>query len=141
MLGLEPLLRSRLAEIPGFVAIYGAPAIDDPLLAAELPAAYVIWDGYKVIESGPNGRAARIASRWHVVVAVHNPQQQRDGAPARADAAPLVNAVLGKLMGWRASSLYSPLVLSDPGSITPTYRGGALRFPIAVTTEVVVKGD
>lgn len=141
MLGLEPLLRERLREVTGLAAIYGAPELDDIDARYETPAAYVVWDGYKVIETASNGRAARVATRWHVVVTVRNPLDPADGAPARADAAPLVQAVLGKLLGWAPGHPYGPLVLADAGEMTPVYRGSRLKFPIAVTSEVVLRGD
>lgn len=141
MLGLEPLLRERLREVTGLAAIYGAPELADLDSRYETPAAYVVWDGYKVIEASSNGRAARVSTRWHVVVTVRNPLDPADGAPARADAAPLVQAVLGKLLGWSPGFPYGPLVLADAGEIQPTYRGARLKFPIAVTSEVVVRGD
>lgn len=141
MLGLEPLLRERLREVTGLAAIYGAPELVDIDARYETPAAYVVWDGYKVIEAASTGRAARVATRWHVVVTVRNPLNPADGAPARADAAPLVKAVLGKLLGWAPGYPYGPLVLADAGDLTPGYRGSRLKFPIAVTSEVVLRGD
>lgn len=141
MLGLEPLLRARLAEVAGLVAIYGAPELADLDSRYDTPATYVVWDGYKVIEAASNGRAARVSTRWHVIVTVSNPLEPADGAPARADAAPLVKAVLGKLLGWSPGYPYGPLVLAEAGDIHPTYRGSRLRFPIAVTSELVLRGD
>lgn len=140
MLGLEPLLRARLAEIPGLLGVHGAADVEDIGLRVELPAAYVVWDGYTVNETTNNGRAARTATRWQVVLAVRNPLTPNDGAPARSDAAPLLDAVLAKLLGWAPGYPYAPLVLANPGAITPGYRGGILKFPIAVTSEVVVRG-
>lgn len=140
MLGLEPLLRARLASIPGLAGVHGAADVDDIGLRVELPAAYVVWDGYTVSETTSMGRAARTATRWNVVIAVRNPLTPGDGAPVRADAAPLVDAVLASLLGWAPGYPYAPLVLANPGAITPSYRGGILKFPIAVTSEVVVRG-
>ncbi|WP_300335640.1 hypothetical protein [Accumulibacter sp.] len=140
MLGLEPLLRERLAEIPGLLGVHGAADVGDIGLRVELPAVYVVWDGYTVSETSNNGRAARTATRWQVVLAVRNPLTPGDGAPVRSDAAPLLDAVLAKLLGWAPGYPYAPLVLANPGAITPGYRGGILKFPIAVTSEVVVRG-
>ena len=44
------------------------------------------------------------------------------------------------LLGWAPGYPYAPLVLANPGAITPGYRGGILKFPIAFTSEVVVRG-
>lgn len=139
MLGLEPLLRARLAEVADLVAIYGAPELAVLDHRVEYPCAYVVWSGYRVSETTAAGRAARCASRWQVIVAVNNPLQPTDGAPARADAAPLVRSVLGALLGWQAGHPYGPLTLIDPADPTPTPRGGILHFPLAFASEIVVR--
>ena len=101
MLGLESLLRARLEEIPGFAGVYGAPELAEAGAARRLPpCAFVIWNGYLVKETTVSKRATRVDSRWHVVVAVKNASDPADGSPARADASPLLQAVLGKLLGW-----------------------------------------
>ncbi len=141
MFGLEPLLRARLAEVPGLIAVHGAPAaIDDGSARRPTPCVFVIWAGYKVLQTSTSGRSARVASHWHVVLAIKNAADPADGLPARSDATPLLQAVIGKLLGWNPGAGYGPLALADdaPG---PSARGGILRFPIAVKSEVVVHGD
>lgn len=141
MLGLEPLLRARLAEVPDLVAIYGAPELAALDYRVEYPCAYVVWSGYRVSETTAAGKAARVGSRWQVIVAVHNPLAPTDGAAARAEVAPLVRAVLVKLLGWQAGYPYGPLTLADPADPTPAPRAGILHFPLAVTSEVVLRGE
>lgn len=139
MLSLEPLLDARLADIPGIKGVHGLPE----LLAAESaskpsPCLYLIYDGYRVLESSASGASARIEVRWLVVVSVKRVGQNTDGAPARAAALPFVQAVLGRLLGWSPGGGHGPLKLSPaPRS---DFFAGALLFPLAFTTVQVVKG-
>ncbi|MER2545940.1 MAG: hypothetical protein ABTS16_21305 [Candidatus Accumulibacter phosphatis] len=141
MLGLEPLLRARLAEIPGLTGVYGAPDEVESGSARKVPPClFVRWGGYHVIERAHGHKSVRVDSRWHVVLVLHNNLDPADGSPARADAATLLDAVLAKLLGWRPGSGYGPLALADEAK-PPTYRAGVLRFPIAVTSQLVVSGS
>lgn len=141
MLALEPLLRARLAEVSALAGVYGARELSAMRLRQDLPGAYVSFDGYTVREISPRGRSARIVARWLVTVAVRHAGAPADGAAVRADAAPIVNAVLGKLLGWQPGPSYSPLHLAATGDARPEYLADVLRLPIAVTTELVVSGD
>jgi len=141
VLGLEPLLRARLADVSGLVGVHGAPELADHGGGGqEMPCAFVVWAGYRVREAAGSGKVARVDSRWHVVLVVKNTDGQSDGQAARADADVLLRALLSRLLGWLPGAGYSPLVLADDAP-RPTFRGGLLRFPIAVTSTVVVKGD
>lgn len=140
MLSLEPLLRDRIAEIPGLLGVYGLPdLIDAEKIGKPAPCAFVVYRGYQVRESSPQKRAAQVESQWLVLVAVKSAAKNADGAPARAAAQVLINAVLSKLLGWRPGAEYTPLELdSAPG---PEFMAGALVFPLAFTSIHVVKGD
>lgn len=141
MLGLEAPLRARLAGIGELAGVYGARELSALRLRQDLPGAYVTFDGYQVRENGRHGRASRITARWLITVAVRHAAASSDGAALRAAAAPLVAAVLGKLLGWQPGAPYGPLHLADPGDARPEYLADALRIPLAVTTELVVSGD
>jgi hypothetical protein len=140
MLSLEPLLVARLEALTGFKGVHGLPE----LMSAETanrpsPCLYVIFDGYRPLDSTGRGKAAQVETRWLVVISVKHGAKTADGAPARSVAAPLVQAVLGHLLGWQPSAAYGPLTLAaGPRSDFAT---GLLLFPLAFTTTQVVKAD
>lgn len=139
MLGIEPLLRARLAEIPELLGVYGLPdTADAQQIGKPCPCAFVAFDGFQVLETAQNGRAARIQTRWLVVLAVKSAVRTADGEAARAALSPPVNAALAKLMGWRPSSIYTPLELETSPSPVPA--AGSLLFPLAFTSIHVVTG-
>lgn len=140
MLALEPLLTARLEALAGFKGVHGLPE----LVAAEMasrpsPCIYVIYDGYRPLESTVRGKAARVETRWLVVLSVKNASKTADGAPARFATSPLCQAVLGHLLGWQASTDFKPLSLAP--APRPDFAAGVLLFPLAFTTEHVVKAD
>lgn len=139
MLGLEPLLRDRLAAIPDLLGVYGLPELNATAGFKMTPCAFVVFDGYRVLESSPHKRSARLETRWLVVLSVRHASQTLDGAPARSRLAPLVEAVLARLLGWRAGAEYTPLALADAPA--PLFEAGALLFPLAFTAGQVVSGD
>lgn len=135
MLSLEPLLRSRLADIPGIRGVYG---LTDPGSEKVRPApcCYVAYDDYSVLETGPDGTAARVSVRWVVIVAAKNVARAGDGQPAREDANAIVNAVLQRLMGWQASPAHSPLMLAPAAGAE--YSGGTQFVPLGFEVEQVL---
>lgn len=135
MLSLEPLLRARLADIPGIKGIHG---LGDPggEKARPAPCCYVAYDNYDVLESGTDGTAARVAVRWVVIVAARNVARAGDGQPAREDANAIVNEVLRRLMGWQAAPQYSPLMLVPAAGAE--YDGGTQFVPLGFEVEQVV---
>lgn len=140
MLTLEPLLTAHLDALPGFKGVHGLP----DLMAVEsasrpAPCLYVIADGYRVLETANRGHAAKIETRWLVVLSVKHSSKTADGAPARAQAATLIQTVLGHLLGWQAAPAYTPLQLA--GAPRPDFAAGALLYPLAFTTTQVVKAD
>lgn len=138
MLTLEPLITARLEALPGFKGVHGLPE----LVAAEManrpsPCLYLIFDGYRPIESTNRGKAAVVETRWLVVLSIKHSAKATDGAPARSATAPLVQAVLGQLLGWQPAPGFSALTLA-PGP-RPDFAAGQLLFPLAFTTDQVVK--
>lgn len=140
MLALEPLLVARLEEISGLKGVYGLPelsALDG--IGKAGPCVYLIFDGYRVLENSGNRQAARIETRWLAVVSVKSAAKSADGAPARSLAAPWVQAVLGKLLGWKAGQGFRELALAPaPRS---EFAAGNLMFPLAFTCEHIVSAD
>ena len=140
MLSLEPLITARLETLTGFKGVHGLPE----LMSAETanrpsPCLYVIFDGYRPLESTTRGKAAQVETRWLVVISVKHGGKSADGSPARSVAAPLVQDVLGHLLGWQPATGFGPLTLA-PGP-RPDFATGLLLFPLAFTTTQVVKAD
>jgi len=134
-LALEGLIADRLRErLDGSVHVLTAPALDAIASGTQpTPAVYVLYAGGSVSESRQDGLAARIAQQWMVLVAVRNVAQIASGAPARADAGTIADAVLAALMGWQPPGTSQPLRLSalpDPGFIA-----GLQWVPLTFSTE------
>jgi hypothetical protein len=142
MLGLETLLRARLAEVPALLGVYGArERAAMTWRRQDFPVAFVAFDGYSVLETSRGGGAARVQARWLVTVTVRAVGSPADGTALRADAAPIVEAVLGKLLGWPPGAPYGPLHLASSQDARPEYRADAIRLPLAFTTTFVANGD
>jgi len=137
MLGLEQPLIDELGKLPELVKVYGMAAFDDLEKAGKpTPCAFVIYDGYRVIESNRQRRAARVETRWLVVLAVKSAASTIAGGQARLAAAPLATTVLRTLLDWVPPPGYTPLSLETPPP--PDFQAGALLFPLAFATQHVV---
>lgn len=138
MLSLEPLLTAHLEALPGFKGVDGLPDLMSAESASKpSPRLYVIFDGYRVLENTPRGKASNIETRWLVVLSVKHGAKAGDGSPARAAAAPLLQSVLSHLLGWLPGPGFTPLELA-PGPRSD-FAAGQLLFPLAFTTRQVVK--
>jgi hypothetical protein len=140
MLELEPLIRQRLIDaVPALAGVHSAVSLGvEGVGGKKLPAAFVVSDGHKVLEVTAQGKTARLASRWLVVVAVRNVQQVSQGEAARADAADLVKDCLKALMGWQPAPGYQSLQPVTPPA--PEYDVGLLLYPLAFEVGEVIQG-
>jgi hypothetical protein len=140
MLDLEPLIRQRLIDtVPGLAGVHSAVSLGvDDVGYKKLPAAFVVSDGHKVLEVTSFGKAARIASRWLVVVAVRNVQQVVSGESARAEAADLVQACMQALMGWQPRAGVQTMQPVTPPA--PVYQDGLLLYPLAFEVGELIQG-
>ncbi|HRD86771.1 MAG TPA: hypothetical protein PK752_00730 [Accumulibacter sp.] len=137
MLALEQPLIDELGKLPELVKVYGMADFDDLEKAGKpTPCAFVIYDGYRVIESNRQRRAARVETRWLVVLAVKSAASTIAGGQARLAAAPLATTVLRTLLDWVPPPGYTPLSLETPPP--PVFQAGALLFPLAFATQHVV---
>lgn len=139
MLSLEPILTARLAEIDGVRGVHGLPELSDAAIAGKMaPCLYLVFDGYRVLEISGGGDKASIETRWLVVCAARHAGKTASGAPARSEAAPLLQAVIGKLLGWRPGAGYSPLKLAEAPRAAAV--PGAVFVPLAFTARQIVGG-
>lgn len=140
MLSLEPLLMDHLDALDGFKGVHGLPELISADRATRpSPCLYVVYDGYRPLESTARGQAAKIETSWLVVVSVKHAAKSAEGGPARLSASPLVKATLKHLMGWQATEGYTPLVLAP--APRPDFSDGILLFPLAFKTIQVIKAD
>lgn len=140
MLGLERPLIEELGKIPELLKVYGMADFDELEKAGKpMPCAFVIYDGYRVLESRRQRRAALVETRWLVVIAVKSAARTAAGGAARGQAAPLAAGVLKRLLGWTPPDGYTPLTLETPPP--PIFSAGALLFPLAVATQHVVSAS
>lgn len=102
------------------------------------PAVHVVYQGYRVQENRPDGRAARVQQTWLVVIVVRNVRDAASGQAARGDAGDLAESVMSALMGWRPEIVNKAIKLANaPAS---GYRAGLLYLPLAFELEVDVRG-
>ena len=142
MLDIEPLIIDRLASsVPDLAGVHGAASLDaDAAAGKKLPAAFVVPDGHRVLETAAQGKRARIATRWLIVIAVRSARNVRGGEYARQDAARIIRDCLVSLMGWTPRDDLQPLIpTSTPSS---QYANGLLLYPLAFEcVEVILGGN
>lgn len=137
MLAIEQPLIDELGKLPELVKVYGMADFGDLDKAGKpTPCAFVIYDGYRVMESNRQRRAARVETRWLVVLSVKSAASTAAGGQARSAAAPLARLILRALLDWVPPAGYTPLSLETPPP--PVFQAGALLFPLAFATQHVV---
>jgi phage gp37-like protein len=140
LLALESALVERLkARLPAGVHVLSAADLAGVAEGSQpTPAVHVVYQGYRVSESRPDGRAARIEQTWLVVVAVRNVRDARSGGAARADAGDLAESVIAAIMGWQPEGTSSPLKLTT--APRAGYAAGHIYMPLGFACETTVKG-
>ncbi|MEW6446327.1 MAG: DUF1834 domain-containing protein [Pseudomonadota bacterium] len=139
MLQLESHIIARLRErLPGHVHVLSAADLAGVAEGSQpTPAVHVVYQGYRVIESRPDGRAARLQQTWLVVVAVRNVRDASAGSAARSDAGLLADGVIAALMGWKLDAVNKPLKLTNAPAAG--FRAGFLYVPLAFEAETDVR--
>ena len=101
------------------------------------PAVQINYRNYRVVETRPDGIAARIEQQWMLVVAVKNLRQLSGGTEARSDAMELADIVAPGLMGWKAPAAAKPFKITN----APAAANGQGHYylPLVFTTETNVK--
>lgn len=139
MLHLEPLIVARLRErLPGHVHVLSAADLAGVAEGSQpTPAVHVVYQGYRVIESRPDGRAARLQQTWLAVVAVRNVRDAAAGSAARGDAGQIAESVIAAMMGWKPDAINKPLTLTSAPAAG--FRAGHLYLPLAFVAETDVR--
>lgn len=137
-LGMESALVDRLKFVlPHSVHVLTAADLSGVSEGSQpTPAVHVVYGGGEIKRLTPDGRAAQMMQRWHVVVSVRNVHQVRSGGVAREDASALADAVLGALMGWRTNAASAPIMATTP--LAPAYSAGFFYLPLSFTAEVIL---
>lgn len=140
MLAAEPLIRARLAALPGIAGVHGLADLDLQGVAGKrLPAVFVACDGYRVVDDKSPG-AVKIATRYLVVVAVRQVADVVGGTDARAAVSDLAAAVMAHLYRWQPAPSYQPMLPAAPAR--PEYSAGVLLMPLAFeTTQLIERSE
>jgi len=139
-LALEPLLVARLrAALPASVAVLTAADLGAVAEGTQpTPAVHVLYRGYAPARAGETAAMWEALDQyWLTVVAVRNASSVVTGDAARADAGPLMAAVIAALGGY-VPDLYGFKSLRLAEAPEAGYRAGFGYFPLGwrVATKV-----
>ncbi|MDD2991116.1 MAG: hypothetical protein PHI64_19450 [Zoogloea sp.] len=141
LMELEPLIIARLAAIPSLLGAYGAAEFAGVAKAGKpSPCAYVVYGGYRPLQSSEDGAVARVEESWMVALSLKSASPAQGADPARAAARPEVEAVLRAFMGWRPESQSYKAFRLAPGP-RPEAEPARLLVPIVFTVEHVINLD
>lgn len=126
------------AGAPAGVAVLRAEelgAVEERSQAA--PAAHLVYDGYRVLESNEARRAARLVHRWLVVACTRSAAGRGQGEGARNKAADLAQALAAALMGHPVQAAGRAHLLRLVTAPAPVYSAGFCYIPLAFELETV----
>lgn len=131
-------LQAQLIDLtPKVAVLVGADLAGVTEESQVTPAVHVVYQGYRVLESRSDGRAARMEQTWLVTTAVRNVRHLRTGAAARVDAGLIALRVAQALMGFKPASADKPLRLADAPSAG--FSGGYQYTPLAFLAELTLQ--
>lgn len=146
LLALEPLLVARLRDqVPqvGGAVLSAADLATVQEQAQPAPAVHVLYEGFRVIETQLDGARMRVEERWSTWVVVRNVAQLDQAGAQRADAAPIVAAVVTALSGWKPpgdAPRFIRALRLEPGG-RAMYSQGFAYFPLLWSTELTLRGS
>lgn len=138
-LGVGPLLVERLvADLPPEVR---AATMHDLASVASgqqaVPAVFVAYDGYRVVDSSLEARLA-IEQTWLTVVAVRNVRDALIGDNARSEAGAIAARVIESLHRARLPGIKPLRFASAP---RPGFSAGYYYLPLAWTVPLTLRSD
>jgi hypothetical protein len=99
-----------------------------------VPAIYVVYDGFRPVESTP--QQAKLLQRWLVVVAVSNAAKNREASARNQEAGPYLASVFQALHGYLPTGAAEALMPAQPPR--PHFSdGGFAYYPTAWVCETV----
>lgn len=137
---LESKILTRLREkLGGAVTVEPLREIERvPELRQRAPAAWVIYDGYRLGEGIPNHpHVQQIVMDWFVVVAAKSARGNGEVDDARDMAAELATKVIEALIGYDVGGGKRLRLAEAPG---PEYDAGYCHLPLAFTCAATFKG-
>ena len=141
LMDLEPLIVARLAAIPSLLGAYGAAEFAGVSKAGKpSPCAYVVYGGYRPLQVGDDGLAARVEESWMVVLSLKSASPAQGPNPVRAAARPEVAAVLNAFMGWTPDARSYKAFKLAPAP-RPEVEAARLLLPVVFTVEHVINVD
>lgn len=108
-----------------------------PQLRQRAPAAWVIYDGYRVGDATGSGAVQQVVSEWFVVVATRSAKGAGEVDAARDEAAALCEQVLEALLGYHVGRGRYLRLADAPG---PEYDAGYCHVPLAFTCAATFRG-
>lgn len=125
-------LNEQIPDIP----VYTAEQLSELEERAQTtPALHVIYSGFRPTRDVANGLIQEIETLWTVVVAVRS--ARRRGVSEKA--APIFNAAVQALAGWKPAQGITALKLSSsPGA---AHNPGFSYYPIQFTVQQTVRGS
>lgn len=135
---LHMLLSAKMSNDSGHVEVLTAAELADVTTDRQpTPAVHLFYQGYKVIELRPDGKAARVDQSWLVIVACKNVSSWRSGQAARNEAGERAEQVVDALMGYRLPSAAGPIRLANAPK--PAYIDGITYFPLSFDIATTLK--
>ena len=135
----ETAILARLRErLPAGVTVEPLREIERvPQLRQRAPAAWVIYDGYRVGENVGTGQVQQVVSEWFVVIATKSARGAGDVEAARDEASALCEQVLEALLGHHLGRGRYLRLADAPG---PEYDAGYCHVPMAFTCAATFRG-
>lgn len=133
----EPHIVARLKQLlPGVHVLTAADLAATKEETQPVPAVHVVWNGFRVLETRPDGRGSRLDHEWLVVSAVRNVRGLKSGADARREAGELAARAGAAVMGYRPPNVSGPMRLA-PAPGAGYSQAGYLYLPLAFLVETV----
>ncbi|WP_374348641.1 hypothetical protein [Chitinimonas sp.] len=134
---------ARLAGIPGIKDVHPTANLDDLFEQGKpLPALFVAYRGYTPLQGDGHvamaGAMQHIDTHWAVVLAARNVRDVQTGAAARQDAQPLLDAIIKRCMGWKASKAHGELYLDPAGEVQ--FLAGKIAIPLGFRCRQTLSG-
>jgi len=74
------------------------------------PAAYVVYQGHRVVDTAGRGKRSKMAQKYTIVVAVSNAASQTQVLEMLGDAGALIPDVVNSIAGWQPTEYHSPML-------------------------------
>jgi hypothetical protein len=131
------LTAASLSTVDVLTAVDAGAILDEPL---DVPCVYVLFDGYEPTRDVGAGIVQQIEQTWTAVVALRHVSgvSSGDGSPMHLVAAPILDAVLSGLCGWRPCAGFDGFQMAAGGGAV--YSSGYGYFSLRFTTRTVIRG-